>query len=178
MAMRYHDNNGEPFEIKTGREDDIHRLMEMYTTFEHRGHYQGIPPKNLPTCLAWATHLLKVGDNFLALRGEPIIGHAALLSDLALRDGEYLVFVHQNHRGQGIGTALTCCAIAEAKKLGLREIWLTVDTDNFVAIRLYRKCGFCFSSGFSFERERKMILPLIPDAECPEPPSAPGKSNR
>lgn len=57
--MRYQDNKGESFEIKAGVADDIQRLMEMYTTFELRGHYQGIPPINLSTSLSWITHLLR-----------------------------------------------------------------------------------------------------------------------
>jgi ribosomal protein S18 acetylase RimI-like enzyme len=47
-------------------------------------------------------------------------------------------------------------AIQQAKALGLRSVWLTVESDNFKAIKLYKKMGFQFcDAGLS---ERKMAL--------------------
>ena len=88
--MLFHDKSGQPFRIRPGREDDIDRLMEMYAQFHPRGRYQGLPPLNLQACLSWIEHLFKKGENFLALRNERIVGHAALLPDFTIRDGEYL----------------------------------------------------------------------------------------
>jgi GNAT superfamily N-acetyltransferase len=158
--MRFHDKNGQPFGIKPGCEDDIDRLMEMYAQFHPRGHYQGLPPLNLQACLPWIKHLFKKGENFLALRDERIVGHAALLPDFTIRDGEYLVFIHQDHRGQGIGTFLTHWALEQAKYHSLTTLWLTVEPHNFIAIRFYQKCGFHFCGQMDFIGERKMILHL------------------
>ena len=158
--MRFYDKSGQPFRIKPGREDDIDRLMEMYAQFHPRGRYQGLPPLNLQACLSWIEHLFKKGENFLALRNERIVGHAALLPDFTIRDGEYLVFIHQDHRGQGIGTFLTHCALEHAKHHTLTTLWLTVDAHNFIATRFYRKCGFHFCGQMDFELERKMIFHL------------------
>jgi RimJ/RimL family protein N-acetyltransferase len=161
--MDFQDKQGLPFEIRTGADEDIAPLMEMYARFEPRGHYQGIPPIELEPCLAWIERLFGNGMNLLALRDGRIIGHAALLPDLNLRDGEYLVFLHQAHRGHGIGAVLTRRAIERAQHLGLTEVWLTVDVTNYIAIRLYRKCGFHFCGAPDFEGERKMSLPLSAD---------------
>ncbi len=51
--------------------------------------------------------------------------------------------VHDDHVGQGIGTALLC-AIIDAADLwyAVRRLELTVYTDNDAAIRLYRRHGF------------------------------------
>lgn len=164
MAMRYRDKNDDPFAILAGEEDNATWLMEMYADFHPRGHYQGLPPLNHQTCLSWIGRLFKIGENFLASRDGRIIGHAALLPDLTLRDGEYLVFIHQDYRGQGIGTVLTQCALARSRQLGLTNIWLTVSPHNFIAIRLYKKCGFQFcGEASSFDEERKMELLLPAD---------------
>ena len=45
-------------------------------------------------------------------------------------------------RGRGVGGLLTDALIAEAARLGYREIALGVDTDNLPARRLYEKKGF------------------------------------
>jgi GNAT superfamily N-acetyltransferase len=82
------------------------------------------------------------------------------MPDLGVRDGEYLVFVHQHHRGRGVGTQLTRTALDHARSLGISEIWLSVDASNFIAIRLYRKFGFRFCDNADLHCERKMLLNL------------------
>jgi RimJ/RimL family protein N-acetyltransferase len=158
--MLFLDKQKEPFELKKGSGDDAARLVEMYETFEPKGRYQGLPPAKTDACFSWLNHIFSIGENFLALRNDRMIGHAALLPDMTLRDGEYLVFVHQHHRSRGVGTQLTHSAMNHALSLGLTDIWLTVDADNFIAIRLYRNFGFSFSDESSFHSERKMMLHL------------------
>ena len=53
------------------------------------------------------------------------------------------IYVHDDHIGQGIGTALMAALIDLADNwLGLRRIELTVNTDNEGAIKLYKRLGF------------------------------------
>ncbi len=158
--MLFLDKQKEQFELKKGSREDTALLVEMYDTFYPRGRYQGLPPANTDACASWLRHIFGIGENFLALRNDRMIGHAALLPDQTLRDGEYLVFVHQHHRGRGVGTQLTRSAMDHARVLKLTDIWLTVDADNFIAIRLYRNFGFSFSDEKSFHSERKMMLHL------------------
>jgi GNAT superfamily N-acetyltransferase len=158
--MFFLDKKSEPFEVRPGRESDAPGLLEMYETFQPKGKYQGLPPQKTKACLAWIQHLFKSGESHLAVRNHRMIGHAVLLPDLTLRDGEYLVFVHQQYRSLGVGTQLTDRTLEYARSLGLAVIWLTVDASNFVAIRLYRKFGFSFCDQSGFHTERKMILPL------------------
>ena len=161
--MLFLDKQNEPFELKKGSEDDAARLVEMYETFQPKGRYQGLPPAKTDACASWLHHIFSIGENFLALRNDRMIGHAALLPDQTIRDGEYLVFVHQLHRRLGIGTQLTRSAMDHARALGLIDIWLTVDADNFIAIRLYRNFGFRFCDKTCFHSERKMMLHLEGD---------------
>ena len=49
-------------------------------------------------------------------------------------------------RRLGWGHWATCIAMAEAKRLGCRQLTVAVDTENAAALRLYAHCGFwCFS---------------------------------
>ena len=158
--MFFVDKKGEVFEVRFGREDDTSRLSEMYEVFDPKAKYQGLPPLKTVPCFAWIRHLFEIGENYLAIRNSRIIGHAVLLPDISVRDGEYLVFVHQDDRGLGVGTELTRCAVERAHHFGLRLIWLTVDAANFIAIRLYRKFGFRFCDEACLDGERKMALLL------------------
>ncbi len=152
----YHDNLGDPFAVMSCRSEDILFLVEMYDTFMPEPVAQGLPPLDQQTRRKWIRTLLKHGENFVAIREGRIVGHAALVPNLEGNDGEYLIFVASPHRKRGLATVLTAVAIEKAGELGLKSIWLTVEADNFRAIRLYRKMGFQFCNrGVS---ERKMVL--------------------
>jgi ribosomal protein S18 acetylase RimI-like enzyme len=45
-------------------------------------------------------------------------------------------------RGQGVGQKLMDAAIAEAKRMGARHVWLETNTVLEAALALYRKAGF------------------------------------
>jgi GNAT superfamily N-acetyltransferase len=89
--------------------------------------------------------------NFLAWRGERVIGHAALLPEPARPSCEFLIFVDQDNRHIGVGSELTALAVGESGKAGFSSVWLTVDATNHVAIRLYRKFGFTFTETSEYE---------------------------
>jgi ribosomal protein S18 acetylase RimI-like enzyme len=52
------------------------------------------------------------------------------------------VYVQPECRGQGVALALLQAAIAEARRQGLRRLWLYVVPTNTPAIRLYERLGF------------------------------------
>lgn len=52
------------------------------------------------------------------------------------------MYVHPQHRRQGLGRALLQAAIARARDLGLRQINLSVVKANQAAVLLYESCGF------------------------------------
>jgi len=158
--MIHADKTGVCFEIRKCLEKDLISLAEMYDLFSPKAKFQGMPPLDGKTRQKWITKLLKEGENYMALRNAQVIGHAVFLPDLKVRDGEYLIFVRHPFRGRGIGTKLTHIALEEAKAMGLKLIWLSVGTYNFIAIRLYKKFGFNFCEEYAAESEKKMILTL------------------
>jgi GNAT superfamily N-acetyltransferase len=85
---------------------------------------------------------LHQGDGYylVAWQGENPIGHA----HLALTDPPQLqdVLVRSLYRRQGVATALTLAAEAEARRLGFDRLRLTVSVDNEPAQALYHRCGY------------------------------------
>jgi ribosomal protein S18 acetylase RimI-like enzyme len=92
----------------------------------------------------------------VALVGDEPVGHATLVPD----DGaaELAIFVHQDHREAGIGTALIRTLLGLAAEEGIERIWLTVERWNGAAVGLYRKLGFETRNGESFELEMAIRL--------------------
>jgi RimJ/RimL family protein N-acetyltransferase len=154
------DKKGVPFELKHFTPEDHNALAEMYDCFSPKARFQGVPPVEKRACMAWIDNLIQSGENFVAVREDEIIGHVVVIPDAASADAEYLIFVSQQNRNRGIGTELTKAVLNRAAALGIKRIWLSVGTYNFIAIKLYRKFGFEFSSDDREEPERTMALPL------------------
>jgi GNAT superfamily N-acetyltransferase len=150
------DKKGTTFRIGGCEEKDFFCLLEMYRIFSPKPASQGLPPPDPQGCLTWLRGLFEAAENFLAWRQDKVIGHAALIPDFRKRDAEFLIFVDQSFRNRGIGTALTRLAMDRAGALGLRMVWLTVETYNLRAIGLYRRVGFTFRN--RDECERTMVL--------------------
>ncbi len=152
------DKLGFSFEVVGCESDNVSDLLLMYDTFFPEAVAQGLPPTAPEARLTWLTQLLETGPNFAAIQDERVIGHAALLLEPNREDGEFLIFVGGPFRKRGIASDLTRCIVEKALELGLTNMWLTVEADNFRAIKLYRKFGFRFcQSGCG---ERKMIAEL------------------
>ena len=152
-----------PFEVKGYANRDYPHLLDMYDLFSPKGKFQGMPPGTGETRRKWIQRLTENGQNFLAWREGRIVGHLALFPDFNKFDAEYLIFVVQSDRGKGVGSELTRQALRWARLHGIKVIWLTVDSYNFRAIRLYKKFGFEFPEPFDHAPERLMILRLGED---------------
>ena len=152
------DKTGKPFDIVIGCTEDLPSLLEMYRTFSPKPASQGLPPQDPETCHNWVKNLFKIGENFLAWRGDSVIGHAALVPDMRGKSGEFVIFVDKNNRNLGIGTHLTRFTLERYRQLGFDTIWLTVNVSNALAVRLYRKIGFQYRDMDGYERT--MIIQL------------------
>jgi RimJ/RimL family protein N-acetyltransferase len=153
------DKFGEPFEIGRCEADDLSLLLEMYFNFSPKPASQGLPPPDTEVCHSWVKRLFEIGMNFLAWKNGRVIGHTALIPDLNGKSVEFIIFVDQNHRNLGIGTELTQSTLEKAKGLGFQSAWLSVETSNFVAIKLYRNFGFQFFDMDSCERIMLLTFP-------------------
>jgi RimJ/RimL family protein N-acetyltransferase len=146
------DRSGNPFTIGICCAEDYPSLLEMYLHFSPKPASQGLPPEDPEICRNWLKNLFEIGVNFLAWRGNRVIGHAAFIPDPKGQSGEFVVFVDQNNRNLGIGTELTRSTLERSKQLGFESVWLTVPLTNFIAIKLYKKIGFEYSDSDPYER--------------------------
>jgi len=146
------DKAGGSYEIGPSDATDFSLLLDMYCAFSPQPASQGLPPLNPEACHNWVKMLFKIGRNYLTWKNGMIVGHAALVPDPNGKSAEFIIFVDQNHRNLGIGTELMRVVLEEAKKLGFMSVWLTVETSNFIAIKLYRNFGFQFRDTDSCER--------------------------
>ncbi len=152
------DKLGHRFLVSEIKQEPCALLKEMYDGFSRTDLAQGLPPPDQQIRDQWVANLLKSANNFLAWSHGRVVGHSSLIADLHKGDAEFIVFVSEPCRNRGIGTELTLLAVDKAKELGLRKIWLTVESFNFRAIRVYQKVGFELSD--TEERERVMVLNL------------------
>jgi len=70
---------------------------------------------------------------------------------------EHSIYVHKDHRGQGISKLLLQQLITLAKQAGLHALIAGVDSDNQVSLQLHLKFGFAQVAhfkevGFKFDR--------------------------
>jgi len=146
------DKKGGTYELGLGGSGDFASLLKMYDVFLPKKAAQGLPPEERPAREQWVHCLMDKGDNLLVWRDAEVVGHGALLPDFTRKDAEYMIFVNQAFRGQGLGTALTRSAMLRARELCLNAVWLTVDGHNYRAIGLYKKFGFVFCDDGGWER--------------------------
>lgn len=148
---------GLKIEIVELSDSRFEELVTMYEVFEPKRGAQGLPPVGRERIVTWLRHLQKDGYNLLALADSRVIGHSMLCPVDATR-AEFAIFLDQSFRNQGIGTGLTAATLAYAEQLNFRNIWLSVETNNRCAVRVYRKTGFQLSGLFGPEQEMALEL--------------------
>ena len=82
---------------------------------------------------------------FVALHGEEVIGWcdvSPMTEEGFAHCGRLGMGVHQDFRGQGIGTQLLAQAMEKSREKGLERIELEVYGSNESAIRFYERAGF------------------------------------
>ncbi|MCU4159988.1 GNAT family N-acetyltransferase [Acidiphilium sp. AL] len=95
-----------------------------------------------------------VAAALVAERGGQIVGTTSLMrgEGRTAHSASMLIFVHDDHVGSGVGSALMAALLDLADNwLGLRRISLTVNADNARGIALYRKFGFEVEGGLRDE---------------------------
>jgi ribosomal protein S18 acetylase RimI-like enzyme len=156
--QRLVDKTGCPFLIGECGREQLADLAEMYDTFSPKAISQGLPPSDDETRQGWVRGLVERGVNFAVWMESKIVGHSALICDLDKMDGEYIIFVVAPCRNRGLGSELTAMAVEKARNMGLNTLWLTVESYNFRAIRVYRKVGFEFRDEGELERTMALCL--------------------
>jgi ribosomal protein S18 acetylase RimI-like enzyme len=80
----------------------------------------------------------------LAVEGDDVVGYVAVvpLTSWSSHVGELRVIVDPEHRGRGLGQALTRRAMLEALDLGLTKMVIEVRADHESRIEMFRALGF------------------------------------
>lgn len=128
-------------ELRLAGERDRAALLAFYAEFEPRPASLGLPPRARAD--NWLASLA-AAPNFLAERDGKLVGHAVLCPEGGR--GEVAIFVHQDHRNQGIGRRLLAALIEEARRRKLRRVWGVTDLDNLPMLRLAHSLGFVAGS--------------------------------
>lgn len=159
QVTRY-DKAGKPFNVRPFAEADRAGLQAFYLDFEPKRTAQGLPPASAERIHHWLATVLPHGVHLLTWRGETLIGHALVIPLPQPGVAEYAVFLHQDERGKGVGTALNRVAIDAAREAGLSRLWLSVEPHNRAALRSYEKVGFRFRPTTIYGPEAEMTLDL------------------
>lgn len=158
-ALLLHDNEGRAFGVLPYRTTDRPLLDAFYAAFEPKRAAQGLPPAGEERIARWLDSILPQGLHLIACREGELIGHAFLVPT-GEQDGEYAIFLRQDARGRGVGTAMNRATLEAARAAGFRRVWLSVTPHNRAAIRSYEKVGFRFRPGTIYSPEAEMELEL------------------
>lgn len=120
---------------------DFDALVGMYADLDGHSRTMGLPPATVPNIEDWLERLLEMGWNLVALDGDRIAGHVAVVPAESA-DPEFVVFVHQDYQNRGVGSELVAQLVAHADDRGHSELTLEVSTGNRRAITVYQNVGF------------------------------------
>ncbi|MGQ9652535.1 MAG: GNAT family N-acetyltransferase [Thermodesulfobacteriota bacterium] len=157
-AAEIRDNDRRVYDVTLAGEKGLLKLLSFYEEFEPKGAFEGIPPSHRRERRRWVTGLVAGWRNFLILAGDRVVGHVAVTMGGSVLQ-ELIIFLHQDHRGRGLGTAALRYIIAQLEEEGCRRLWLTVENTNLPAIRCFLKVGFQFTSSL-MESELEMTMDI------------------
>ncbi len=145
------------FTVRKSELGDFAALVQMYKSFEPKGVAQGLPPRELRRIAHWLAALHDKGRALLAVEGERVVAHA-ILCPISEASVEYTVFVQQEFRRQGVGTALSRLAVEWARQAGFAQLYISTELSNKAALGLYQKAGFRITSSLDNECEMKLLV--------------------
>ncbi len=148
---------GDVFTVRKSELADFGSLVQMYKSFEPKGVAQGLPPRELRRMAHWLARLHDKSRALLAVVEERVVAHA-ILCPISEASVEYTIFVHQDFRRQGIGTALSRLAVEWARQAGFAELYISTELSNKAALGLYQKAGFRMTSSLDNECEMKLVV--------------------
>jgi len=157
VLASFRSHKGFQIQVVEFREFFFQELVRMYEEFEPKRGAQGLPPIGRDRLISWLRPLCDNNLNLIALFQDRIIGHA-MLCPMRGDSAEFAIFIHQDFRNQGIGFEFTRNTLEYGRSRGLRHIWLTVEVNNFSAVRVYKKIGFEISSTYYPEVEMALDL--------------------
>ncbi len=126
--------------IRIADENDLDEIMRIENACFATDAWSS---ENMHDELVGAERFYVVAYSTAASLDEELIGYAGLAkSPLVSQADIQTIAVSATHRGKGLGRALMNSLLAEARRSGLREIFLEVRADNPTAQSLYLSLGF------------------------------------
>lgn len=136
------------------------QLHSMYGDCVPRNTFNCLPPIKDEACKKWVDDMIENAVNLIAVSFERgLVGHTALFPMEKKNMVEMIVVVIPPFQYRGIGTQLTQCSIQLAYEAGYEKMWLSVETNNYVARHIYLKCGFEYIN-YCLEDELDMTFDL------------------
>ena len=122
---------------------DIEVVVELLCGFRD---FLGEKEPDASTFRAGALKILNDGTGDFVLAGDGL-GLAQLRYKFSAWTGGVVaeiedLYVHENHRGQGVGMALVQGSIDRAKHMGSPRLSLDANERNLAAVKLYERFGF------------------------------------
>ncbi|MDR0786520.1 MAG: GNAT family N-acetyltransferase [Gemmatimonadota bacterium] len=154
------DKRGKTVEVCLFHPADRGPLLRFYEDFQPKNDAQGLPPSHPIRIRQWINSILAGGLHLIARRDGELIGHAFVVPTDEPGIGEYAIFLREDTRGFGVGTALNRIAVDAARDMGWQGLWLTVEPKNRSAVRSYENAGFRFVRKTVFWRDAEMRLDL------------------
>ncbi len=152
--------NGMKIRFRPKLAGDTKMLWNMFSTLSEDSVSNLIPPFTRERIEGWTSNINY--DEVLAIvavikekKEQRIVGSASLKfnqNEHSKHKAELGITVHDDHQNKGIGTALVKHLLNIARIKKLRKIWLQVNTDNKIAIHIYKKAGFQIEGKLCKER--------------------------
>lgn len=148
--------------VRLAKEEDVERVALLYERLHdyletHENHprwVRGIYPTPADAEEGFEKGELYVAEIEGALAGSAVFLHeqgeaySQVKWPQEIPDGRvyviHLLAVHPEFFGRGVATALLDHACRTGREQGIEAVRLDVYEQNYSAIRLYEKCGFCY----------------------------------
>ena len=136
--------------IRHARRSDLPAMVALFADDTLGGHGDTTDPDMLENYVA-AFERIQASANdtlYVAEMGGIVVGtfQTTLMTSLPGRGSSSLlveaVQTRRDRRGQGIGEAMVCFAIDQARQLGLAKVQLTSNAARTDAHRFYKRLGF------------------------------------
>lgn len=138
---RFEGKDGTTYVARPFRDDERSALVEMYADLDRFSRANGLPPATVPQIESWLDRLLTNGWNLVVVDGSRVVGHVAAVPAES-EAPEFVIFVHQDHQNNSVGTELVKQLIAYADDRDHEGLTLEVATGNERAITVYENVGF------------------------------------
>lgn len=138
---RFTDREEQPMLVRPYESTAFDALVGMYADLDGHSRAMGLPPATVPKIETWLERLIESGWNLLALDGDRVVGHVAVVPAESA-DPEFVIFVHQEYQNRGVGSELVKQLLAYADERAHSELTLEVSTGNKRAITVYENVGF------------------------------------